>query len=121
VSRGFSLRGPSSRSRWVPRQPPDALENLPKEAPRQVAFGELRGEAPRVPDEAPAGLEEPLLETREGPTLDRERQDQSTQEIAEVVGDDPERQADLVGPNPMAREPGPVNGGLGSGTLSRKD
>ena len=46
---GFTPRG--SRSRRVPREPLDALENLPKEAPRQVAFGELQGEVPGMPDQ----------------------------------------------------------------------
>jgi hypothetical protein len=31
-------------------------ENLPKEASRQVAFGQLEDEVPRMSDEAPAGL-----------------------------------------------------------------
>jgi hypothetical protein len=30
----------------MPPEPLDALENLPKEAPRQVAFGELQSEVP---------------------------------------------------------------------------
>jgi len=47
----------------VPREPLDALENLPQEAPRQVTFGELQGEVPGMPDEPRAGLE-PLLEAR---------------------------------------------------------
>jgi len=42
----------------------DAPENLPKEGPRQVAFGQLQDEIPSVPNEAPAGLEEPLIEMR---------------------------------------------------------
>jgi hypothetical protein len=46
---GFTPRG--SRSRRVPREPLDPLENLPKEAPRQVAFGELQGEVPGMPDQ----------------------------------------------------------------------
>ena len=75
------------RSRRVPPQPLDALENLPKERPGQVAFGELQREVPRVPNEASAGLEEPLLETRERLVLDCCRQHQPTQQAAEVVGD----------------------------------
>jgi hypothetical protein len=51
----------------MPRQPLDALENLPKERPSQVAFGELQGEVSGVPDQPRAGLEQPLLETRERP------------------------------------------------------
>ncbi len=90
----------------------DAPENLPEEALRQVAFGKLQDEVPGVPNKAPVGLEQPLLETRQGPTLDSDRQDQPAQEIAEVVGDDPEKQADLVGPEPVTGEPGPVGGFL---------
>ena len=42
-----------------------------------------------------------------GPALDGEGQDQPAQEIAEVVGDDPEEQPDLVGPEAVAREARP--------------
>jgi hypothetical protein len=49
----------------MPRDSLDALENLPKEAPGQVAFGELEEEGPYMPDEVPAGLEQPPLQTRE--------------------------------------------------------
>jgi hypothetical protein len=62
----------------VPRQRLDALENLPKEGPRQVAFGQLEDEVSSVPDEASAGIEQPLLQTREGPVLDGQRQGQPT-------------------------------------------
>jgi len=62
----------------VPAESLDARENLPKEGPRQVAFGELQGEVPGMPDEPAARLEEPLLETRQRPALDGERQDQPT-------------------------------------------
>jgi hypothetical protein len=48
----------------VPCEPLDAAENLPKEGSRQVAFGKLQGEVPGMPDEASAGLEDPLLEAR---------------------------------------------------------
>ena len=46
-------------------------------APCQVAFSQLKDEVPRMPDEAATSLEEPLLETRQRPALDGERQDQS--------------------------------------------
>src|SRR5436309_2502086 len=58
-----------SQSRGAPRESLDALENLTKEVPRQVAFGELQGEVPSMPDEASARPEQPLLEAREGPVL----------------------------------------------------
>jgi len=50
----------------VPRESLDAPENLPKQALRQVALGQLQDEVAGVSDEAPAGLEEPLLETFSG-------------------------------------------------------
>ena len=36
----------------MPCEPLDALKNLTKEVPRQVAFGKLQGEVPGMPDEA---------------------------------------------------------------------
>jgi hypothetical protein len=41
-----------------------------------------------MPDQPPAGLEQPLLETRQGPAPDGDGKDEPTQEIAEVVRDD---------------------------------
>ena len=57
-----------------------------------------------------AGLEQPLLRARQRPTLNRKVECEPTQEDAEIVGDDPEQQADLVGPEPMTREAGPMDG-----------
>jgi len=75
-----SQRGPSARSRRVPRKLLDACHDLPEQGLCQVAFGELQGEVPRMPDEASARVEQPLLEAREGPALDGDRQDQPTQQ-----------------------------------------
>ena len=77
-----------------------------------MALGQLRDEVSGVPNEAATGLEQALLETRERPTLDGERQDEPAQQIAEVVGDDPDQQADLVSPEAVAGEAGPVGGFL---------
>jgi len=77
-----SPRVPSSQSGRGPRGSLNAPENLPKESRRQGAL--------RLADEPPAGLEPPLLQARQRPALDGERQDQPTQEIAEVIGDDAE-------------------------------
>src|SRR5712692_5835489 len=52
-----------------------------------MAFGQLQDEVPGMSDEASAGLEQSLLQARQRPALDGDRQDQPTQEIAEVVGD----------------------------------
>jgi hypothetical protein len=46
----------------MPREPLDAVENPPKETPCQVALGQLKHEVPSMPDEVPAGLEQPLLD-----------------------------------------------------------
>ncbi len=59
----------------------DAPENLPEEAPGQVTFGQLKDEVPRMPDQPPAGLEEPLLQARQPPALDGEGQDKATHEM----------------------------------------
>src|SRR2546425_12482595 len=96
----------------MPPESRDAPEDLPKERRCQVAFGELEDEVPSVPNEAATGLEQPLLEAREGPALDGDRQDQPTQQIAEVVGDHPEEQPDLVGSEAVAREARPMGGFL---------
>ena len=84
----------------MPHESLYAPEDLATQALRQVAFGQMEGEVPRTPDEAPAGLEEPLLEARQGPSLDGERQDKPAQQIAEVVGHDPQEQAHLIGAEP---------------------
>src|SRR5262245_45169471 len=52
------------RSSRMSRESLYAHENLPEELARQVAFRELQGEVPRMPNEASARLEQPLLETR---------------------------------------------------------
>ena len=45
----------------MPRESFDAPENLPQEIPCQGAFGQLEDEVPGMPEEPPAGLEEPRL------------------------------------------------------------
>ena len=40
----------------MPRESLDAPEDLPKQAPRQVALGKLEREVPRMPDESPPVL-----------------------------------------------------------------
>ena len=82
----------------MPSAPLDARDDRPKHRACQVAFGELQGEVPGMPNEAFADLEQPPLKTGEGPALNGDGQDEPTQQVAEVVGDDPELQADLVGP-----------------------
>jgi hypothetical protein len=96
----------------MPSEPLDAPDDLPKEGPGQVTLGKLEHEVPRMPDQAPADLEEPLLEARQGPSLDGDGQNQPTQLIVEVVGDHPEEQPDLVGSEAVAREARPMGGFL---------
>jgi hypothetical protein len=75
----------------MPRESLDAPDDLPKEAPCQVAPGHLEDEAPGMLDEAAARLEQPLPETREGSALDGDRQDRPAQQIAEIVAITPSR------------------------------
>ena len=42
------------------RESLDAPKSLPKPPPRQLAFGKLEREVPRVPNQAPAECEEAL-------------------------------------------------------------
>src|SRR5262249_35039005 len=70
--------GPSARSCRMPRQPLDAREDLMKERPGQVAFRELQREVRGVPDQPAAGLEQPLLETRQRPVLDSDGENEAT-------------------------------------------
>jgi hypothetical protein len=88
----IELRGPPSEasSRRIPGEPLDATEDLPKEGPDHVTLGKLEHEVPRMPDQTPAGLEEPMLEARQGPALDGDGQNEPAQQIAEVIGNDPE-------------------------------
>src|SRR5258708_4050646 len=55
---------PEASSRGVPRQPLEGAEDLRKEAAGQGVLGQREHEVSSVPNEAPAGLEQPLLETR---------------------------------------------------------
>ena len=71
-----------------------------------MALRQLQDEVSGMADEPPAGLEQPLLQARQRPALDGARQDQPTQVVAEVIGDDAEQEADLVGPEAVARETG---------------
>ena len=96
----------------MPREALDAPQNLPEEVSRQVVVGRLQSEVPGMPNEAATRLEQALLKARQRPALDGERQGEPTEQIAEVVGDDPEQEADLVRAEAMAREASPVGGGL---------
>jgi len=65
-----------------------------------------------MPDQASAGLEESLLETRQRPVLDGLGEGESAQEIPEVVRDDPQEQPHLIGPEAVTGESRPVGGFL---------
>ena len=61
----------------MPRESLDAPEDLPKEAPRQLAFGKLEREVPRGPNQAPAECEEGLA-IRPNPPVGSSPLDSST-------------------------------------------
>jgi hypothetical protein len=107
----FPLRPcPAFSITWGAMRVARCARELPDEALCQVALGKLEDEVPGMPDQAPPGLEEPLLEARQRPALDGEGQSQPEQQIAEIVGDDREEQSHLVGPEAIAGEPGPMRG-----------
>ncbi len=92
----------------MPRESLDAPKDLSKQTLRQGAFSKLEDEIPGMPDEAPAGFEQPLLQTRQRPTSDGQGQGKPAQEIAEVVRDDSQKEPHLIGPETVAGEAGPV-------------
>jgi len=49
----------------MPPKSLDAPDDLRKQTLSQLAFGQLQDEVSGVPNEVSAGLEQPLLETRE--------------------------------------------------------
>jgi len=49
------------------------------------ALGELQDEVPGMPDQAPAGLDDPQLEARQRPTLNRKGESEPTQEMDELL------------------------------------
>src|SRR5258705_4942074 len=53
----------------MPRESLDAPDDLPKQALCHVALGQLEHEVLGMSDQPPAGLEEPLLEARQGPVI----------------------------------------------------
>jgi hypothetical protein len=69
----------------MPRAPLDTPEDLPKEALRQVAFGQLEDEVPRMPDQAAAGLEQPLLQARQRPSLNGKGERASSDSTSAVI------------------------------------
>jgi hypothetical protein len=68
----------------MPRESLDAAEDLAKQACCQVTLGELQDEVPGMPNQPPAGVEEQLLQARQGPTLNRTGESEPAQQIAEV-------------------------------------
>src|SRR3989442_14875193 len=96
----------------MPCEPLDAPEDLPKERRCQVALGQLQDEVSSVPNEAAPGLEQALLQARQGPALDGGGQNQPAQQNTDVVREDPEEQPHLIGPEGGAGEAGDQGGGV---------
>jgi hypothetical protein len=81
------------------REQLDTPEDLPKEALRQVAFGQLEDEVRSMPDQAAAGLERPLLRARQRPILKPRLADGSSEIRARWV-------LCILGPAAPATSPG---------------
>lgn len=105
----------------MPRELLDARDDLPEQGPCQVVSGKLQGEVPSMPEEETAGLEQSPLRARQLPALDGDQQDQPTQESAEVVGDRPRRQTDLIGPEPPGRPAARGGRGVVDGIAARAE
>jgi hypothetical protein len=65
----------------VPREPLAAPDDLRKQALSQLAFPQLADEVLGVADEAPAGLEQPLVQAGEGLGLNGDGPGKPTQRL----------------------------------------
>src|SRR5262245_3902808 len=98
------------RSALRDRQRPDALEHRPEQPARQVTLRQQEPVVAGVLHQAPAGLDEPLLQTGERPAVDPLGQHETPPEIPQVVCEHAELQAHLIGPEPVTGQARPVRG-----------
>jgi hypothetical protein len=90
------------------RQGPDPLEHRSEQASSQVALGQQEPVVPRVCHQAPARLDEALLDADQRPRVDPRRQYEPPPQIAQVVREHAQLQPDLVRPEPGTRQSCPV-------------
>jgi len=107
----FLRQIPTVSRRRLPRrdrQGPDPLQHRPEQASGQMALGQQQPVVPGMFHQAPAGLDEALLHAGQRPAVDALRQHQAPPQVAQVVGEHAQLQADLVRPEPVTREPRPI-------------
>ena len=89
-------------------QRPDPPQHVAEQPPGQMPFCQQEPVVPRMLHQPASSFHQPLLETGERPALDPRRQNQSTPEVTQVVGQHRELEPNLVRPETMARQPRPV-------------
>jgi hypothetical protein len=82
---------------------PRASQHAPKQPPREVTLRQQQPIIAGMLDQPPARLDQPLLQTRQGPVADAPRQHQSPPQVPEIVRDHAQPQSYLIGPEPVAR------------------
>ena len=80
----------------------------PEHASGQMTLRQQQPVVPRVFHQAPARLDEALLEAGQRPAVDVFRQYEPPPQIPEVVGEHAQLQPDLVRPEPVTRQPRPM-------------
>ncbi len=86
----------SSRHRLRQAQPSNPLQNRPEQSLGHGHFCHLEDYVPRVRDDLRSNLDEILPQRRQRPVLHGARQRQPTQEVAQVVRQGEQLEADLV-------------------------
>jgi hypothetical protein len=92
-------------TRWH-RQRRNPLQHAPKQTPVQMSLGQQQPVVPGVLDQSPTRFAQPLLQARQGPVADAQRQHQPPPQIPQVVSDYAQPQSGLIGAEAMATQPG---------------
>jgi len=87
------------------RQQRDPTQHRPEPPPVQMSFREEESVITCMLHQSPSGLHQPLLQTGQRPVLDSSGQRQPPPQIAQIVGQQAQRQPHLIGAKPMTGKP----------------
>ncbi len=99
----------------LPRRQPkvaDPFQHGGQHFPGHQHFSKLEHKSPGVAYQPPSGLDQPGLNTGQGPVPHTLRQGQPSHEVAQVVSQDKHPQPHRIGHELVAGQPGPVQGVL---------
>jgi len=98
-------------SRWCGRRPKpgNKHQDVPEHEPRHGDLGHLKRNVAAVADDLRTDFDQLLAQAGQRPRLRRVRHRQRAHEVAEVVGQHMEPQADGIGSEGTARQPSPLD------------